>query len=290
MNSASLASTSFLYDFLRGCIRLPEKIERVVSLYPSITEILVSIGFLANIVGVSSWCKLFVKEVRKIPSVASATAVNYERLKSLNPDIVLVSTGFQQKLAAELYQQGFNVYPVMLPKSLYGIIENVMVVGSLIGRREEAGKLVEELLEELKTYSVKVSCEERPKVYVEFWPESYSITAGRLTFVDDLIYSAGGLNLFSKAAGFFKPDFNEVSRGNPDIMIFIFERKADAEMGIEPLIARRGWSHIKAVKEGRILVSTEKELPLTHSGPSFTLTLKLLSEKFKELKLIDRSN
>ena len=284
MNTTSLNSTSFLNNFLRGRIRLPERIGRVVSLYPSITEILVNIGFLAGIVGVSSWCKFFVKEVRKIPSVASATTVNYERLKSLNPDIILVSTGFQQKIATELYQRGFNVYPVILPKSLYGIIENVMVVGLLVGRREEARKLAEKLLEELKTYSVKVNYEERPKVYVEFWPESYSVTAGRLTFVDDLIYSAGGLNLFSKDVGFFKPDFDEVSRGKPDIMIFIFERKADAEMGIEPLIARRGWSHIKAVKEGKILVSTEKELPLTHSGPSFTLTLKLLSEKFKELR------
>ena|GEM_PF-5741808 len=59
MTSASLNSTPFLYDFLRGYIRLPEKIECIANLYPSITEILVSIGFLAGVVGVSSWCKFF---------------------------------------------------------------------------------------------------------------------------------------------------------------------------------------------------------------------------------------
>ena len=70
--------------------------------------------------------------------MTSAITVNYERLKSLNPNIVLMLTGFQQKVTAELYQQGFNVYPVMPSKSLYRIIENVMVVGSLIRRREKA--------------------------------------------------------------------------------------------------------------------------------------------------------
>ena len=69
--------------------------------------------------------------------MTSAIAVNYERLKSLNSNIVLMLTGFQ-KVTAELYQQGFNVYPVIPSKSLYRIIENVMVVGSLIRRREKA--------------------------------------------------------------------------------------------------------------------------------------------------------
>ena len=272
----------FLYDFLRGRIELPERVERVVSLYPSITEILVSIGFLENIVGVSFWCKYLIKEVREIPSVASATRVNYERLKSLSPDLIFVSTGVQQDLAVELHQRGFHVYLVMLPKNLYGILENIMIVGSLVERREEAGNLVKRLADELKAYRCKEM--ERPRVYVEFWPDRYPTTVGRLTFVDDLIYTAGGLNIFSKAVGFFKPDFDEVSRGNPDLMIFLFERKVDAEAEVESLIARRGWNDIKAVREGRIWCAREKELPLTHSGPSFTQTLKILSEKFKEVK------
>jgi len=272
----------FLYDFLRGRIELPERVERVVSLYPSITEILVSIGFLENIVGVSFWCKYLIKEVREIPSVASATRVNYERLKSLSSDLIFVSTGVQQDLAVELHQRGFHVYLVMLPKNLYGILENIMIVGSLVERREEAGNLVERLADESKAYRCKET--ERPRVYVEFWPDRYPTTVGRLTFVDDLIYTAGGLNIFSKAVGFFKPDFDEVSRGNPDLMIFLFERKVDAEAEVKSLIARRGWSNIKAVREGRIWCAREKELPLTYSGPSFTRTLKILSEKFREVK------
>ena len=93
-----MRTASFLHDFLRGHIELPERGERVVSLYPSITEILVSIGFLENIVGVSFWCKYLIKEVKGIPSVASAMRVNYERLRTLNPDLIFVSTSIQQHL------------------------------------------------------------------------------------------------------------------------------------------------------------------------------------------------
>lgn len=278
-----MGAASILYDFLKGRVRVPERIERVVSLYPSITEILASVGFLENIVGVSFWCKHLIKKVKGIPSVASATKVNYERLRSLSPDLIFASTGIQQDLAIELHQRGFNVYLVPLPKSLYGILDNIMVVGSLVGRREEAGKLVEKLVDELKAYRYKGRREERPKVYVELWPDRFPTTFGRLTFIDDLIYTAGGLNIFSKAVGFFKPDFDEVSRGDPDLMIFLSERRMDAEE-VKPLIARRGWSDVKAVREGRVWCARERELPLTHSGPSFTRALKILSEKFREEK------
>jgi len=278
-----LRTASFLYDFLRGHIELPERVERVVSLYPSITEILANIGFLENIVGVSFWCKYLIEEVKGIPSVASATRVNYERLRTLNPDLIFVSTGIQQDLAIELHRRGFNVYLVPLPKSLYGILDNVMVVGSLVGRREDAGKLVKKLVDELKAYRYEERREERPKVYVELWPDMFPTTFGRLTFIDDLIYTAGGLNIFSKTVGFFKPDFGEVSRGDPDLIIFLSERRMDAEE-VESLIARRGWNDIKAVREGRIWCARERELPLTHSGPSFTRTLKILSEKFREVR------
>ncbi|RLF09244.1 MAG: hypothetical protein DRJ98_08445, partial [Thermoprotei archaeon] len=169
------------------------------------------------------------------------------------------------------------------PKSLYGILDNITVVGSLVGRREEAGKLVKKLVDELKAYRYEERREGRPKVYVELWPDWFPTTFGRLTFIDDVIYTAGGSNIFSKAVGFFKPDFDEVSREDPDLMIFLSERRMDAKE-MESLIARRGWDGIKAVREGRIWCAREKELPLTHSGPSFTRTLKILSEKFREVR------
>jgi len=80
---------------------------------------------------------------------------------------------------------------------------------------------------------------------------------------------------------------NDVAAANPNFILFIFEPPLEVkEADIASLIKNRGWERVDAVEKGRIALALEKDLPLTHSGPSFINNIRLLSEKLKEFGVL----
>lgn len=271
------------HEILGDYADIPEKPKRIVSLYPSITESLVQIGISEELVGVSSHCHLYVKGLKKM-SVSSAIEVNYKRLEQIKPDLVLTTTGIQREMAKALHSKGYKVFPIPVAWSLYGIIANVLLIGALVGREEGAQELGEKLAGELEASRVQIKHEQRPRVYVELWPDKYSTTMGSLSFINDLVYAAGGCNIFfEKALAYFTADSKDVAAANPNLMFFIFgTRREMREADIPSLITNRGWKGVDAVRKGKIVVSLEGDLPLTDSGPSGIKNVRLLSEKLRE--------
>lgn len=271
------------HEILGDHADIPEKPKRIVSLYPSITESLVQIGISEELVGVSSHCHLYVKGLKKM-SVSSAIEVNYKRLEQIKPDLVLTTTGIQREMAKALHSKGYKVFPIPVAWSLYGIIANVLLIGALVGREEGAQELGEKLAGELEASRVQIKHEQRPRVYVELWPDKYSTTMGSLSFINDLVYAAGGCNIFfEKALAYFTADSKDVAAANPNLMFFIFgTRREMREADIPSLITNRGWKGVDAVRKGKIVVSLEGDLPLTDSGPSGIKNVRLLSEKLRE--------
>ena len=277
------------HEILGDYADIPEKPKRIASLYPSITESLVQIGISEELVGVSSHCHLYVKGIKKM-SVSSATEVNYKRLEQIRPDLVLTTTGIQREMAKALHSKGYKVFPIPVPWSLHGIIANVLLIGALVGREEEAQELGEKLASELEASRVQLRHEQRPRVYVELWPDRYSTTMGGLSFVNDLVYAAGGCNIFfQKALAYFTAHSKDVAAANPNLMFFIFgTRREMKETDIPSLIAKRGWEGVDAVREGRMVVTPEGDLPLTHSGPSAIRNVRILSEKLREFGMLPK--
>jgi iron complex transport system substrate-binding protein len=277
------------HEILGDYADIPEKPKRIVSLYPSVTESLVQIGISEELVGVSSHCHLYVKGLKKI-SVSSATEVNDKRLEQMKPDLVLTTTGIQREVAKALHSKGYRVFPIPVAWSLYGIIANVLLIGALVGREGEAQELGERLARELEASRVQLKDEERPRVYVEIWPYKYSTTMGSLSFINDLFYAAGARNIFfDKPEAYFTADFEAVAAANPDLMFFLLgSRREMKETDIFSLITKRGWEGVEAVRKGRIVVTPEGDLPLTHSGPSAIKNVQLLSQKLTDFGALPR--
>ncbi len=60
------------------------------------------------------------------------------------------------------------------------------------------------------------------------------------------------------------------------------------ETDIPSLVAKRGWEGVDALEKGKIVVSLEGDLPVTHSGPSAIKNVGLLSEKLRELGVLPK--
>jgi len=274
-------------EILNQWVYLPEKPKRIVSLAPSITDTLVELGLIGKIVGVSLWCTPYLKGSRK-PIIASVDKADYELLEKLKPDLILTTSGIHLKLAKELHSKGYNVFPVQLPRNVFEIVSNILLIGTITSKQRSARELVMELLFEMENLKTYTKIKKVPEVYAEVWPNKFSITFGGLAFTNDFIHLAGGHNIFSeRPLDYFTADFNEVGTLNPDVIIFVFENRNEMEQtDILSLTEKRGWKKIKALKTGKMIIASEKDLPLTHSGPSFISTIKKLNVKFKELGLL----
>jgi len=86
---------------------------------------------------------------REKPRLGSYFQVDYKKLEELQPDLVLVTTGAQRRLALELAEKGYPVYPIPLPVGLAGVVDMAYTVGLVIGELGAARRLEHELAQAL---------------------------------------------------------------------------------------------------------------------------------------------
>jgi len=131
-------------------VELPARPARIVSLSPSLTDAVWTLGLGDRLGGRSAWCWR-PPEVRRLPVVGSYTEVREDRLAALEPDLVLAGAGVQDPLVRRLADAGWPVYQVPLPASPWGIVENLVVVAAVCGEARrglvEAAALHRRLLE-----------------------------------------------------------------------------------------------------------------------------------------------
>ncbi len=260
-------------------VEVPDEPRRIVSLAPAITDTLYWVGAWDRVVGVSYFC-LKPPKAREKPKLGSYFNVNYRLLESLEPDLVLVTTGAQRRLALELAEKGYTVYPLPLPTSLYGILDNTVTVGLLTGNTGKAREVARTLSERLNRLA------EKPlglRAYYEV-DLGEPITVGQLTYIDHALSTLGLENIYGwKKATYFNPDPDYVAKEDPDIVIYEPKpfTKTSKEKILEKLASRPGWRNMKAFRENRVLVIEPDSL--AHYGPTLVEILENLRKRIEEL-------
>jgi len=254
---------------------------RIISLSPAVTEILVKLGLEDEIVGTSSFCLLWLTEKKEI--VGSYISISYSKLKELKPDIVFLQSGVQDRIFRALIDKGYRAYLMPLPRSIYGILQSITDVGSIVGRYYDSKELISRLLEKLDHLRVNLSMppKGRLKVYVEYlWPNWSYTTAGALTFIDDGIWWAGGINIFhERVVGFFTPKTQEILCKKPQLILVNIEPVMKISLPV--YLKRRGFEKVKKI----LLVKESRDINLAHPGPSFINTVLWLSKLLKNTYL-----
>ena len=261
---------------------------KIVSLTPVATETLVLLGLEDELVGITPYCRLYLERPGDKTIVGTCLTVRMDKLEKLRPDLVITQEPVQNEITMKLAGKGYNVYKVRAHTSIPDIIATVIDIGVLTGRYVEAKNLVAELTGRyyrLLEETMRLSLSERPRVYVDhFWSYDNSTTVGGLSYVDDGVWSAGGVTLYHEVPkGFFEPDYEDVVKRDPDIIIVSVEPyyKLTPEKYAEkrPQVKRS-----RAYKEGRILVVEEgRKVNLNHPGPSFIDTIEYLHDELKRL-------
>ncbi len=172
--------------------------QRIVSLAPSITEILFALGLEDRIVGVTDYCD-YPDGAKAKPRVASYTTPNMEKLVSLQPDIVLAESIHEKTVLPAMEKLGLTIF-VTSATSINTVLKDISLIGQITGKSKTANLLVTKLTSRVKAVSTKTESlapEKRPRVLYVIWHQPIW-TMGSETFIDDLFTTAGGINIFSK--------------------------------------------------------------------------------------------
>jgi iron complex transport system substrate-binding protein len=217
---ATPKSERVVVDTADHTVRLPAKVERIVSLAPSVTEILFAVGAGPKVVGVdrfSSWPP----EARKVEVVGSDLEPSLERIVALRPDVVFSArTANPESTVRSLERLGISVYVSHAP-TVGAVRRDIVQIGEVVGRRAEAEALSTRMEARIEALRGAVSGDggHGPLVLVVVWPEPMTV-AGPGSFVDELLRHVGARNLAGDAPVPF-PTYGveRVIERQPDVII-----------------------------------------------------------------------
>jgi cobalamin transport system substrate-binding protein len=250
---ASPTSVPVVTDGLGREITLSGPAQRVVSFAPSNTEILFAIGAGNQVVGRDTLSD-FPEEAKSVTDIGSTfDALNTEQIVSLKPDLVLAAEINTPEQVKQLEDLGLTVYYLKNPLTLEEMYGNLEVVAQLTGHQPEAATLIESLKKRVAAVDEKIaSISSRPNVFYELdaTDPAKPYTAGKGTFITQLIDRAGGHNIAADLDGYPQMSLEQVVAADPAFIIL-----GDARYGVSPesIAQRPGWENLAAVKNGQVV-------------------------------------
>ncbi|MDR5683495.1 MAG: cobalamin-binding protein [Armatimonadota bacterium] len=239
---------------------------RIVSIAPSVTEILFAIGASSQVVGVSS-ADDHPPDVRHKPRVGGVH-LDYERIASLRPDLVVGVAGLQRPALERLRALGHRVMAID-PRTLRQTYQAILTLGAVTGRAGAAMAVVEGMRGREARVVQAVAGLPRPRVFVEVWDQPF-MTAGRDTFVDDLLRLARGANVFGDLVGWPQVSEEQIVARDPEVIL---------SMGTsaQRILGREGWGRIAAVRNRRVYALTPAWV--SRPGPRLVLGLEQIASR-----------
>ncbi|MEO8272683.1 MAG: helical backbone metal receptor [Chloroflexota bacterium] len=245
--------------------------QKIVSLTPDATETLFAIGAGARVVGKVEDVANFPAEAASVPIVATFSAVDVERIVSLDADLVVSGgTGLSQGPAVEQLRRAGITVLVSYPTTVDGALEGIRRIGRAVGLADDAATLADSIANQMNDLQALAdTAETEPRVFYEI-----DVTGGIFTPPADSIYG----EMFDLAGGsFISGDANysisleELVAADPEVILL-----GDGAYGVTAaqVKAREGWGGMTAVKEGRIVAVDD--IVITRPGPRLAEGLKAL--------------
>ena len=231
------AKTREVTDEAGRRIVIPEKIDRIVSLAPNLTEIVYAVGAGDRLVGDTTYCD-YPEAAKSVTKVGDTMHPSVERIIVLKPQIVLVSTASQlEAFTSQLDQQGIAVY-VTNPRNLEEVFQSITNLGALFGNQQQSTRLLNEL--RARTQAVETALKDVKPVRVFYQLADQPLyTIGRDAFQTDLIRRAGGISVTADLPTAF-PTFNDEAAlaTKPDAIILPVSARGDANSTVAASLQR----------------------------------------------------
>lgn len=270
---AHVSSRSFIDDIGRR-VYLAKAPSRIISLAPSVTEMLFAIGAGAQVVGVTQFCD-YPPEASLKTKVGYANP-NLESLVALQPDLIVAPQEFlKPDLIGKLEQLKIPVF-ILSARTVEDVVGHIQTLGRMLDHTTEATVLGMDLRQQIARIKTRTQSAAPIRVLYVLNSEPL-ITVGPGSFIDQLIGLAGGINIAAKSATAYpRLSMEVVLQENPDILVFPIGKTEGISESEQQ--SWRKWSTLTAVKENNL-----RQIPadlLNRPGPRIGKALELLVDLF----------
>ncbi len=199
-------------------ILLPNPAQRIISLAPSLTELLFAAGAGDRVVGVVEWSD-YPPEAASLPIVGRFDMLDFEGILQLDPDLIVAwQTGNPRASVNRLRELGLTVY-VAEPRSLDSIPSHIERLSRLAGTVATGSAAAAEFRSELESLRRQYQARASVAAFYQVW-DNPLISAGGNELINDIIELCGGRNVFADI-NLVAPKVEEeaVLLRNPEVII-----------------------------------------------------------------------
>jgi iron complex transport system substrate-binding protein len=251
LNIPAEGKDRLLTDEMGRKVKIPYPAKRIISLAPSITEILFALGLNEEIAAITNFCDYPEAALRK-PKIGGFVNPDTEKIVSLKPDLIIgIRDGNRMDTVDRLTDFGLPVY-LIDPKGFDGVMETIKNIGDVLGREKESRRMTTDMVAKREKMIALTQSLPKPKVFFQVG-DLPLITVGKGTLADDLIRLAGGRSISeSELASYPSYSIETILAKAPEIIIMSSMESKKDHMNL--VKKWQNWKSIPAVKMNAIHV------------------------------------
>ena len=234
-------------------ITLPTKVERIISLGPSNTEILVALGFADQIIAVDAFSRDVEGLASDIP-LFNMLVPDGEQIIHLEPDVIFV-TGMSRAGGADPFKVvsdvGICVVTIPTSTSIAGIQEDIRLISEVTGAVEKGDRIIADMNKTMDAIAeIGKTITDKKTVYFEISAEAHSLYSfGNGVYLNEMLEIIGAVNILADMKQWVAVSEEAILDRNPDVILTCDDAGVKHARAI---LSRPGWNVLTAVQNGDV--------------------------------------
>jgi iron complex transport system substrate-binding protein len=242
-------------DEVGRTVRVPQPVQRIVSLAPSLTETIYALGLQDRLVGDTDYCD-YPPDAQKKTKVGGAINPSLEQIVALRPDLVLVTKSLNRlETVNALDGLGIPAYATD-PHTVQEIVSSTERLADVLGVPDAGATLRADLERHVTDLQQRLSGLPPRRVLFIVWSDPL-ISVGKGTFIADAMRLAGAISIVDSAQDWPHMSLEEVVRLQPEYLVFAASHSDGGQNDFDVLAERPGWRGLDAVRNRHFAVISD---------------------------------
>lgn len=233
-------------------ITIPEDIDKIISMGPSITQILVELGYKDKIIAADTQSQTLGILPEDIPYI-DMMSPDIEQIIALNPDFIfaigmmMVEGNDPFKAVTDL---GITVAYIPSSESIEEIYDDIEFVANVLGEEEKGQEITINMKDKIAEFKeIGDAITEKKSVYFEIGAAPYMYSFGKGVFLNEMLELIGATNALGDQESWISVSDEAILAANPDVIITNVNY---IENPVDEIKSRSGWEGLKAIQNNEV--------------------------------------
>lgn len=234
-------------------VALKQDINKIISLAPSTTEILIELGLKDNLVAVDKYSKKLLGDTN-LPEFDIMNP-DTESLASIQSDIIF-ATGMSRAKGDDPLKQikdmGITVTYIPTSKSIAEIKQDIIFISEITNTQDKGNEIIKNMDTEIKKYEdIAKTITTKKTVYFEIGASPNMYSFGKDVFLNEIINIIGAKNIFEEQTSWITVTPESVVVANPDVILTNVDY---VDNPVDEIKSRGGFADVNAVKNNDVFL------------------------------------